>query len=132
MPATIELTFVAMVVSVLVGIPLGVLSALYRNSWLDHLLRLVSVSGLAIASFWLGIMLQLLFSMELGWTPLNGRVDGFPPRGPTGLCPRRLRRDRPDLGILERPPPSRPAGGDPRVSRAGDGSSDSPGRESST
>ena len=85
MPATVELTVVAMVVSVLVGIPLGVLSALYRNSWLDHVLRIITVSGLAIASFWLGIMLQLLFSMELGWTPLNGRVDGFPPRGPTGL-----------------------------------------------
>ena len=85
MPATVELTLVAMLVSVLLGVPLGVLSALYRNSWLDHVLRIVTVSGLAIASFWLGIMLQLLFSMELGWTPLNGRVDGFPPRGPTGL-----------------------------------------------
>ena len=85
MPATIELTFAAMLVSVAFGIPLGVLSALHRNSWLDHALRIVTVSGLAIASFWLGIMLQLLFSMELGWAPLNGRVDGFPPRGPTGL-----------------------------------------------
>ena len=85
MPATVELTLVAMLVSVVLGIPLGVLSALYRNSWLDHVLRIVTVSGLAIASFWLGIMLQLLFSMELGWTPLNGRVSGFPPRGPTGL-----------------------------------------------
>ena len=85
MPATIELTFAAMVVSVLLGIPLGVVSALYRNTWLDHVLRIVTVSGLAIASFWLGIMLQLLFSMALGWAPLNGRVDGFPPRGPTGF-----------------------------------------------
>ena len=84
-PATLELTLVAMIVSVVVGIPLGVLSALWRNSFLDHALRVVTVSGLAIASFWLGIMLQLLFAMRLGWTPLNGRVSGFPPRGITGL-----------------------------------------------
>src|SRR3989442_15025444 len=85
LPATIELTVVAMVASVLVGIPLGVLSALWRNSLLDHALRVVTVSGLAIASFWLGIMLQLLFAMRLGWTPLNGRLRGFPPHGVTGL-----------------------------------------------
>jgi peptide/nickel transport system permease protein len=52
---------------------------------LDHALRVITVSGLAIASFWLGIMLQLLFAMRLGWTPLNGRLAGFPPRGVTGL-----------------------------------------------
>ena len=85
LPATIELTLVAMIISVLVGIPLGVTSAMWRNSWLDHALRVITVSGLAIASFWLGIMLQLLFAMRLGWTPLNGRLTGFPPRGITGL-----------------------------------------------
>src|SRR5207248_4595816 len=85
LPATIELTLVAMVVSMLLGIPLGVLSALWRNSVLDHALRVVTVSGLAIASFWLGIMLQLLFAMRLGWTPLNGRLPGFPPRPLTGF-----------------------------------------------
>jgi peptide/nickel transport system permease protein len=85
LPATIELTLVAMAVSVMVGIPLGVVSAIWRNSLLDHILRVITVSGLAIASFWLGIMLQLLFSMQLGWTPLNGRLQGFPPRGVTGL-----------------------------------------------
>jgi peptide/nickel transport system permease protein len=85
LPATIELTLVAMVLSVGIGIPLGVLSAVWRNSFLDHALRVVTVSGLAIASFWLGIMLQLLFAMRLGWTPLNGRMAGWPPRGVTGL-----------------------------------------------
>src|SRR5262245_21467503 len=85
LPATIELTLVAMVVSVVVGIPLGVVSALWRNSVLDHGVRVVTVSGLAIASFWLGIMLQLLFAMRLGWTPLTGRLQGFPPHGVTGL-----------------------------------------------
>src|SRR6185436_3832467 len=85
LPATIELTLVAMLLSVGIGIPLGVLSAVWRNSILDHALRVVTVSGLAIASFWLGIMLQLLFAMRLGWTPLNGRLQGFPPRSITGF-----------------------------------------------
>jgi len=85
LPATIELTLVAMAFSVVVGIPLGVVSALWRNSALDHALRVITVSGLAIASFWLGIMLQLLFAMRLGWMPLNGRLQGFPPRGVTGF-----------------------------------------------
>src|SRR6266849_4501819 len=85
LPATIELTLVAMVFSIVAGVPLGVVSALWRNSLLDHVLRLLTVSGLAIASFWLGIMLQLLFAMRLGWTPLNGRMSGYPPRGITGL-----------------------------------------------
>src|SRR6185503_136131 len=85
LPATIELTVAAMIVSIVIGIPLGVLSALWRNSLLDHVLRVVTVSGLAIASFWLGIMLQLLFAMRLGLTPLNGRLQGFPPRTITGF-----------------------------------------------
>src|SRR3989442_9073948 len=84
LPATIELTVVAMVVSVVVGIPLGVLSALWRNSLLDHALRVVTVSGLAIASFWLGIMLQLLFAMRLGWATRNRRLQGVPPPPSTG------------------------------------------------
>lgn len=85
LPATIELTVVAMLVSVVVGIPLGVFVALRRNSVLDHVVRVVTVSGLAIASFWLGMMLQWLFAMELELTPLRGRLEGFPPPGVTGL-----------------------------------------------
>lgn len=85
LPATIELTLVAMAFSIVVGIPVGVVSALWRNSVLDHLLRVITVAGLAIASFWLGIMLQLLFAMRLGWTPLNARIRGFPPEPVTTL-----------------------------------------------
>src|SRR5438093_6512532 len=85
LPATIELTLAAMALSVAVGIPLGVVSALWRNSPLDHVVRLATVSGLAIASFWLGIMLQLTFAMRLAWVPLNGRIKGFPPQPVTGL-----------------------------------------------
>jgi peptide/nickel transport system permease protein len=85
LPATIELTLAAMIVSVAIGIPLGVVAALKRNSLLDHALRVFTVSGLAIASFWLGMMLQLLFAMQLGWLPLQGRLSGFRPPEVTGL-----------------------------------------------
>jgi peptide/nickel transport system permease protein len=84
-PATLELTLVTVVLAALVGIPLGVLSAVHRNSLLDHMLRIFTVSGLAIASFWLAILLQLLFAMKLGWTPLQGRVDGWGPDVVTGF-----------------------------------------------
>jgi peptide/nickel transport system permease protein len=85
LPATLELTFVAVFLSALIGIPLGVVSAVYRNSPLDHALRIFSVSGLAIAAFWLAILFQLLFAMQLGWTPLQGRVDGWGPDEVTGF-----------------------------------------------
>ncbi len=85
LPATLELTLVAMLFTVGLGIPLGVTAALRRNSLLDHAVRVVTVSGLAIASFWLGIILQLAFAMKLGWLPLGARIDGFPPSTVTGL-----------------------------------------------
>ncbi len=85
LPATLELTIVAVFFSALLGVPIGVLSALYRNSLFDHALRIFTVSGLAIASFWLAIQLQLLFSMELDWVPLQGRIDGWGPDRVTGF-----------------------------------------------
>jgi peptide/nickel transport system permease protein len=85
LPATLELTFVAVFLSAVIGIPLGVISAVYRNSPLDHALRVITVSGLAIAAFWLAILFQLLFAMRLGWTPLQGRVDGWGPDEVTGF-----------------------------------------------
>jgi ABC-type dipeptide/oligopeptide/nickel transport system permease component len=84
-PATLELTLAAMFISIFVGMPLGIVSALKRNSLIDHLLRGFTVSGLAIASFWLGIMLQLFISMWLGWTPLGARIGVSAPRFITGL-----------------------------------------------
>jgi peptide/nickel transport system permease protein len=85
LPATLELGISAVLLAVSVGVPLGVVSAVYRNSPLDHVVRVVSVSGLAIASFWLAMELQLLFSMKLAWTPLSGRIDGFPPEPRSGF-----------------------------------------------
>lgn len=85
LPATLELAFVAIFLSAVIGIPLGVLAAIHRNSMLDHVLRVFTVSGLAIAAFWLAILLQLLFAMEWGVTPLQGRVDGWGPDEVTGF-----------------------------------------------
>jgi peptide/nickel transport system permease protein len=85
LPATIELTVAAMLVSVVLGIPLGVVAALNRNNFVDHLLRVVTVAGLAVASFWLALLLQLLFAMDLRWLPLQARITGFPPPAITGF-----------------------------------------------
>lgn len=85
LPATLELTLAAMAITVGLGVPIGVVSALRRNTLLDHVVRGVTIAGLAIAAFWMGIMLQLFFSMWLGWTPLGGRLGGFPPRAVTGF-----------------------------------------------
>src|SRR5450759_24403 len=75
LPATLELHFLAFFLIVRFGIPLGPLSGVHHNTWLDQLLRAVSVAGLAIAPFWLAIILQLTFSMDLDWLPLRGRID---------------------------------------------------------
>jgi len=85
LPATLELTFTAMILAVGLGVPLGVVSAIRRNSLIDQILRLLSISGLAVASFWLAMELQMYFSTKLGWTPLNGRIDGFGPERITGF-----------------------------------------------
>lgn len=85
LPATLELALYAIVLAVVFGVPLGVVAALRRNSWLDHVVRIVTVSGLAMAAFWLAILLQLLFSMWLGLTPVQGRIDGWGPDPITGF-----------------------------------------------
>jgi ABC-type dipeptide/oligopeptide/nickel transport system permease component len=85
LPATMELALYAMALAVLAGVPLGVVAALQRNSWFDHVVRLITVAGLAMAAFWLAILLQLLFSMQLGLTPVQGRIDGWGPDPITGF-----------------------------------------------
>ncbi len=85
LPATFELALAAIFVAVLIGLPLGVVSALYRNSLLDQAVRLITIAGLAMAAFWLAILLQLLFSMKLGITPVQGRINGWGPDAITGF-----------------------------------------------
>lgn len=87
LPATIELTFASLLFAAVVGIPLGTMAAVWHNSPFDHVMRVVTVGGLAIASFWFAIILQIVFSMELDWLPLRGRfpVGVDPPANITGL-----------------------------------------------
>jgi peptide/nickel transport system permease protein len=85
LPATLELALYAIVIAIVAGVPLGVVAALRRNSLLDHVVRIVTVAGLAMAAFWLAILLQLLFSMWLGLTPVQGRIDGWGPDPITGF-----------------------------------------------
>ena len=63
-----------MALSILLGVPLGVFAALRYNQWPDFALRMLSVLGVAVAAFWVAIMLQLLFAMQLGWLPLRGEL----------------------------------------------------------
>jgi peptide/nickel transport system permease protein len=84
-PPTFELACAAMTLSIFLGVPLGILAALRRNTWLDHLVRAFTIGGLAIASFWLGIMLQLGFSLYLRIFPLGGQLSLPPPPPVTGL-----------------------------------------------
>lgn len=73
--ATIELALFAFVLTLSIGIPLGILSALRPNSWLDSLVTTTGLVGVSLPSFWLGLLLMLLFSLELGWFPPSGRPD---------------------------------------------------------
>ncbi len=90
LPATVELVVVGMVLAVLVGIPLGVLSAMFRDSPMDHLGRVVSVTSVSLPTFWLAMILQLVFFKSLGILPLADRVDSiikltYPLRPGTGF-----------------------------------------------
>lgn len=82
LPATLELTFASLMLSIVLGIPLGVVSALNHNTWPDYLLRVFSVMGIAVAAFWFAIMLQLFFAMDRGWLPLRGDLTSTMTRPP--------------------------------------------------
>jgi peptide/nickel transport system permease protein len=73
-PNTFELVTLSLLFAVAVGVPLGMLSAVYKDTWIDHLARGLSVSGVALPAFWLGLMLQLVVALYLGWLPLGGRL----------------------------------------------------------
>jgi peptide/nickel transport system permease protein len=82
-PATIELALVALLLATLVGIPLGVLSAVYRDRPLDQLVRTLAVTGISTPAFWLGLLLIMTFYGSLGLLPGGGRIGAnfaIPPR----------------------------------------------------
>ncbi|MBI2985747.1 MAG: ABC transporter permease [Deltaproteobacteria bacterium] len=72
-PATLGLTLSAMGVALSMAFPLGILAAFKKNSWLDRASLLFSLLGLAMPNFWLGPILMIVFSIELGWLPVSGR-----------------------------------------------------------
>ncbi len=74
-PATLELGFCAIVFALLLGIPAGIIAAVRRNSVLDHGVMGVALTGYSMPIFWWGLLLILLFSVQLGWTPVSGRLD---------------------------------------------------------
>ena len=86
-PATFELSLVALLISMLIGIPTGIWSSLFRNRLPDHLVRLFALIGGSLPIFWLGLLLIGLFYSSLGWLPPGGRIDDFipPPQTITGM-----------------------------------------------
>jgi peptide/nickel transport system permease protein len=72
MPTTLALVTLALVFSVAIGVPAGLLSAAFRNSWIDHAARLLTLVSLSLPSFWLGLMLIILFSLWLDLLPIVG------------------------------------------------------------
>jgi peptide/nickel transport system permease protein len=86
-PATLELATVSFILSLLIGIPLGILAAVKRDSWIDHLARFVSLIGVSSPTFWLAFIMLALFYGGLEIAPGPGRIDAiaFPPPDVTGL-----------------------------------------------
>lgn len=76
LPATIKLTLAAMLFVVLIAVPLGIISAVRRGSVVDNVSMGGALVGVSMPSFWFGIMLMLLFSLQLGWLPTGGQGDG--------------------------------------------------------
>ena len=74
-PATLELVLLSMTLGVVVGVPMGMFSAVLKNRAPDHATRFVAVSLVALPAFWFGILLQLLFSVHLEWLPTSGRLE---------------------------------------------------------
>ncbi len=76
-PVTLNLTIYGMIVAVLVGIPLGIISALRRDTWVDYIARIFSIIGLSVPVFWLGVMILLLFAFTWGWQPSLQYINPF-------------------------------------------------------
>jgi peptide/nickel transport system permease protein len=69
-PYTIELAVASILIALIIGIPLGIISAIKRNSLLDYILTTISIMGVATPSFWLGLILIIVFAINLGWFPI--------------------------------------------------------------
>ena len=86
LPATIELTLAALLLSLLISIPLGALAAVHKGGWLDRTATVGSLLGVSLPGFWFGILLIMLFSVQLGVLPVSGRIGyGYEVPAVTGL-----------------------------------------------
>ncbi len=74
-PATLELALVALLIALVVGMAAGVLAAVKRGTWVDHTVMTGALTGYSMPIFWWGLLLILIFSVGLGWTPVSGRID---------------------------------------------------------
>lgn len=74
LPVTLHLAIMAMAIALLIGVPAGVLSAVKKDSPVDYVINVVGLAGISTPNFWLGIMLILLFAVNLGWLPAGGYV----------------------------------------------------------
>jgi dipeptide transport system permease protein len=74
-PATIELSLSALFLAVLIGLPAGIIAGVNRGTTFDHLLMGISLTGFSMPVFWWALLLIILFSGTLGWTPVSGRID---------------------------------------------------------
>jgi peptide/nickel transport system permease protein len=77
LPVTAQLGAMAFAIAVLIGVPAGIVAAVYRNRFWDYLANAIGLAGLSTPNFWLGIMLILLVSVQLGWLPPSGYVGLF-------------------------------------------------------
>jgi ABC-type dipeptide/oligopeptide/nickel transport system permease component len=76
-PATMQLAFGSMLVALLVAFPLGIISAIYRNSWIDNVARFFALIGVSMPSFWFGPLLIIAFAINRHWFPVSGREEGL-------------------------------------------------------
>ena len=77
--ATFELAFFAILIAVVIGVNAGIISAWFQNSWFDYLAMVIALIGVSMPIFWLGLMEQWIFSVELQWLPPGGRDDARDP-----------------------------------------------------
>ena len=73
--ATFELAFFAMFIAVVIGMNAGIISAWFQNTWFDYLAMVLALIGVSIPVFWLGLLEQWMFSINLGWFPTSGREE---------------------------------------------------------
>ena len=74
-PATLELATMALLIALVLGMVAGVMAAVKRGTWLDHTVMTAALTGYSMPIFWWGLLLILIFSVGLGWTPVSGRID---------------------------------------------------------